>query len=103
MSRPQSPPSLKNILIVDDTPANLHLLTGILSRHGYEVRPVPNGRFALQAVQLAPPDLILLDINMPELNGYEVCQRLKADEKTRNIPVIFISLIIIVSCYHFEY
>jgi len=80
-----------NILIVDDTPANLHLLTNMLAEQQYKVRPVPNGVLALRAVQSAPPDLVLLDINMPGLNGYEVCQRLKADEKTRDIPVIFLS------------
>jgi DNA-binding response OmpR family regulator len=80
-----------SILVVDDTPDNLRLLAGILGQQGYEVRPMPNGQLALMAAQSALPDLILLDINMPELNGYEVCERLKADEKTRDIPVIFIS------------
>ncbi len=80
-----------NILIVDDTPANLRLLSKMLGRHGYEVRPIPNGKLAIAATQAALPDLILLDINMPDMNGYEVCRQLKADEKTRNIPIIFIS------------
>ena len=80
-----------NILIVDDTPANLHLLTNMLAEQQYKVRPVPNGTLALRAVKSALPDLILLDINMPGLNGFEVCQRLKADEATREIPVIFLS------------
>jgi two-component system, sensor histidine kinase and response regulator len=78
-------------LIVDDTVENLQLMASILQEQGYEARPVPNGKLALQAINHAPPDLILLDINMPEMNGYEVCQRLKADAKTRDIPVLFIS------------
>ncbi len=80
-----------SILVVDDTPANLQVLTGMLKDHRYKVRPVPSGKLALQAAQRDPPDLILLDINMPEMNGYEVCERLKADEWLRGIPVIFIS------------
>lgn len=80
-----------NILVVDDTPANLRLLAGMLTEHHYKVRPVPNGTLALGAAQAAPPDLILLDINMPGMNGYEVCTALKSNPKTRDIPVIFIS------------
>lgn len=80
-----------DVMIVDDTPDNLRLLIGMLSREGYKVRPVPNGKLALAAVASAAPELILLDIDMPDLNGYEVCQRLKADEATRDIPVIFLS------------
>jgi two-component system, NtrC family, sensor kinase len=82
-----------NILVVDDTPANLRLLAGILNRNGYKVRPVPSGELALSAVRGMPPDLILLDIMMPEMNGYEVCEKIKSDERTRDIPVIFISAI----------
>jgi PAS domain S-box-containing protein len=82
---------LANILIVDDTPHNLRLLSQMLSEHGYQVRAALNGPRALAAVQATPPDLILLDIMMPEMDGYEVCNRLKADEHTRNIPVLFIS------------
>ncbi|MEG4057438.1 MULTISPECIES: response regulator [unclassified Microcoleus] len=82
-----------NILVVDDTPANLRLLAGILNGKGYKVRPVPSGELALSAAKGMPPDLILLDIMMPEMNGYEVCQKLKADERTCDIPVIFISAI----------
>ena len=80
-----------NILIVDDTPANLRLLSKMLTKNGYEVRSVINGQMALMGAAAAPPDLILLDINMPDMDGYQVCQKLKSDEKTRYIPVIFIS------------
>lgn len=79
------------ILIVDDTPANLRLLAGLLGNAGYQVRPARDGRMALSVAQANPPDLILLDIMMPEMDGYEVCRQLKADERTREIPVIFIS------------
>ena len=81
----------KDILIVDDTPANLRLLSKMLSEQGYQVRPVPDGPLALAAVRAEPPDLILLDIMMPEMSGYEVCEHLKADAQTRDIPIIFIS------------
>lgn len=80
-----------DILIVDDTPANLRLLSQMLSEQGYQVRPVLEGRLALIAAQVKPPDLILLDIRMPDLNGYQVCERLKSDSKTKDIPIIFIS------------
>jgi DNA-binding response OmpR family regulator len=80
-----------SIMIVDDNPANLKLLDDLLRRHQYEVRAFPLGRLALAAADLEPPDLILLDINMPEMNGYEVCERLKASERLAGIPVIFIS------------
>ena len=79
------------ILVVDDTHANLHLLTEILMRAGYSVRPVPNGQLALTSIHAALPDLILLDIMMPTMSGYEVCRYLKAEERTRDIPIIFIS------------
>src|SRR5476651_565468 len=80
-----------SILVVDDTPANLQVLAGMLKARGYKVRPVPTGKLALLAAQRDPPDLILLDINMPEMNGYEVCEHLKADDKLKGIPIIFIS------------
>jgi putative two-component system response regulator len=80
-----------DILVVDDTPANLRLLTGILQGQGYRVRPVPSGPLALRAAALEPPDLVLLDINMPEMDGYEVCRRLKTDPALDRVPVIFIS------------
>jgi signal transduction histidine kinase len=80
-----------NVLVVDDTVENLRLITSMLGQQGYEVRPVTNGRQALLAVERDPPDLILLDINMPEMNGYEVCARLKQDEKLKDVPVIFLT------------
>ena len=80
-----------SILIVDDTAANLQVLAGMLKERGYKVRPVPSGKLALTAAERDPPDLILLDINMPEMNGYEVCERLKAVDTLKGIPVIFIS------------
>ncbi len=83
--------SVANILIVDDVAENLRLLNKILSDEGYKVRKVRNGKMALNTVQTQPPDLILLDINMPQMNGYEVCQHLKSQLHTRDIPVIFIS------------
>lgn len=84
-------PSLGNILVVDDTPANLQLLATVLNERGYKVRPAPSGKLALQAALREPPDLVLLDINMPEMDGFEVCRRLKADLRLAAIPVIFIS------------
>jgi two-component system sensor histidine kinase/response regulator len=80
-----------SILIVDDLPNNLRLLSIMLTEKGYQVRKAINGQMALNTVRSLIPDLILLDINMPDLNGYQVCEQLKADEKTREIPVIFIS------------
>ena len=82
-----------DILIIDDTPANLRLLMSVLTEQGYRVRPVTNGQLAIDAAQLDPPDLILLDIKMPDLDGYEVCDRLKSDERTRDIPVIFLTVL----------
>ncbi|MDB9311711.1 adenylate/guanylate cyclase domain-containing protein [Spirulina sp. CS-785/01] len=82
---------LGNILIVDDTPANLRLLSKMLSERGYKVRSVMNGMMALNAAQAKLPDLILLDISMPEMSGYEVCEKLKENPRTAHIPVIFLS------------
>ncbi len=84
-------PEPSDILLVDDTPANLRLLSIILTRQGYRVRKALTPDLALNAVELSLPHLILLDINMPEMNGYEVCAKLKANPKTREIPIIFIS------------
>jgi putative two-component system response regulator len=80
-----------NILIVDDTVENLTLLARMLKDCGYIARPVPNGRLALQAARGEKPDLILLDITMPEMDGFEVCRQMKKDPILRDIPVLFIS------------
>ncbi|MCP4403491.1 MAG: response regulator [bacterium] len=80
-----------HILVVDDTRDNLRLLSSMLTGHGYKVRPVPDGRRAISSAQSRPPDLILLDIMMPDMDGYAVCGQLKADERTKEIPVIFLS------------
>jgi len=80
-----------NIVVIDDTPANLRLLAGMLTKEGHKVRPMPNGELGLKTVLASPPDLILLDINMPGMDGYEVCRELKANPKTHNIPILFIS------------
>src|SRR4029453_4104467 len=82
-----------NVLIVDDTVDSLRLLADFLGEQGYEVRPVTNGRHALQAVEQDPPDLILLDINMPEMDGYDVCRRLRFNERCRDLPVIFLTAV----------
>jgi CheY-like chemotaxis protein len=87
----QSLPHCGNIMIVDDNPANLKLLEDMLRQSGYEVRSFPRGRLALAAANYEPPDLILLDINMPEMNGYEVCEHLKSSARLSGIPVIFLS------------
>ena len=91
MNNHQSGMPLGNILVVDDTAENLRLLSTMLTQSGYAPRCVINGKMALRACNSNPPDLILLDIMMPEMNGYEVCQHLKLEAKTREIPVIFIS------------
>jgi signal transduction histidine kinase len=83
--------SKASILVVDDTPDNLRLLSAILTGAGYHVRKALNGQMALTACQTILPDLILLDINMPVMNGYEVCRQLKEMDKTQKVPVIFIS------------
>lgn len=83
--------TLANILVVDDTPNNLRLLSSLLSKHGYKTRKVISGELAVSVAAVAAPDLILLDINMPDMNGYDVCLQLKANPKTADIPVIFIS------------
>lgn len=91
MTDPQLSASQGNILIVDDTPENLRLLSSMLIQQGYRVRSAINGSAALMAANAAPPDIILLDINMPEMDGFVVCERLKADPKTSEIPVVFLS------------
>jgi PAS domain S-box-containing protein len=84
-------PTKGNILIVDDTPDNLRLLAKMLMERGYKVRPAPSGAHALATSKKETPDLILLDVIMPEMDGYTVCHILKSDERTRDIPVIFLS------------
>jgi CheY-like chemotaxis protein len=80
-----------SIMVVDDQPGNLELLEALLTQQGHAVRLFPRGRLALDAASRHPPDLILLDINMPEMSGLEVCRRLKADDKLAPIPVLFLS------------
>jgi two-component system sensor histidine kinase/response regulator len=80
-----------DIMIVDDNPANLKLLEDMLLQQGHGVSSFPLGRLALAAAMRNPPDLILLDINMPEMNGYQVCERLKSTGELADIPVIFLS------------
>lgn len=79
------------VMVVDDNPANLKLMEEMLRPRGYEIRSFPRGRMALAAASQRPPDLILLDITMPEMSGYEVCEQLKSDPRLSNIPVIFLS------------
>ncbi|MBF0551962.1 MAG: response regulator [Deltaproteobacteria bacterium] len=83
---------IERILVVDDNTANLQLLTNLLTKHGYTVHPASAGELALEFIQSTLPDLILLDIRMPGMDGYEVCRRLKSLERTRSIPIIFISV-----------
>ena len=85
------PASRGDILVVEDTPASLKLLTGLLTDAGYRVRPAPDGELALWSARGHPPELILLDVRMPGMDGYEVCRQLKADAALREVPVIFLS------------
>jgi len=96
MSNPEShadmgEKTMGEVLVVDDSPDNLCLLSEMLTQQGYHVRPAPDGSSALQSIRSILPDLILLDIKMPGMDGYEVCRRLKADERSRDVPVLFIS------------
>ncbi|MEM6610746.1 MAG: hybrid sensor histidine kinase/response regulator [Cyanobacteria bacterium P01_C01_bin.72] len=91
MNRERIASEQAKILIVDDQPDNLRLLSQILIKQGYEVRKAINGSTALMGVPKFAPDLILLDINMPGMNGYEVCKKLKSDRQTKKISVIFLS------------
>ncbi|NJL00855.1 MAG: response regulator [Spirulinaceae cyanobacterium RM2_2_10] len=83
--------AIGSVLVVDDTPNNLRLLSELLSDRGYEVRAVIDGNMAIKAAQMRPPDIILLDIKMPGMDGYQVCERLKSDPRTAATPVIFLS------------
>lgn len=87
----EQPSGGASVLVVDDTIENLRLLSSILAERGHEVRPVTSGRQALEAAASAPPEVILLDISMPDMGGLEVCVRLKQDETLRDIPVIFLT------------
>ena len=89
--QPVSPAESASIIVVDDQPANLRLLEDMLKVDGYKIRSFPRGRLALAAAAQNPPDLFLLDINMPEMNGYEICERLKSDPCLSPTPVIFLS------------
>jgi DNA-binding response OmpR family regulator len=83
--------SKANILIVDDEPANIKVLMGVLEKHGYEVRTALDGRQAIASAVKRTPDLILLDVLMPEMNGFEACRQLKTNERTNRVPIIFLS------------
>ncbi len=87
----QNPDCLGEVLIVEDTPASLQLLSDLLTQVGYSVRQAQDGEMALFSAKERPPELVLLDIRMPGINGYEVCRLLKADPRTRDVPVIFLS------------
>jgi diguanylate cyclase (GGDEF)-like protein len=91
MNNNPSHPFLGNILVVDDIPDNLRVLSAALTGRGYQVRCAKNGAMALLTAKKEPPHLILLDIKMPDMDGYEVCEKLKADKQTCDIPVIFLS------------
>ncbi len=91
MNRQQASAPKADILVIDDTPENLAVLSKMLTERRYKVRSVTKGSTGLRGAKAAPPDLILLDIKMPQMDGYQVCQQLKADERTRDIPVVFIS------------
>lgn len=80
-----------DILVVDDKPENLKLVVQLLSKEGYQIRPAPSGELALKAMDKLVPDLVLLDVTMPGLNGYEVCERIKQNDKLKSVPVIFLS------------
>ena len=79
------------LVIVDDVPQNIHVLAGILTQAGHRVRAALSGRSALEIIEQDPPDLILLDVNMPDLDGYDLCRHIKADPALCDIPVIFLT------------
>lgn len=93
MNSSSPPKSRVSILVIDDSPNNLRLLMKVLGDQGYQVRPVTDGAMAITAAQLDPPDLILLDIKMPGMDGYDVCKHLKADPLTQAIPIIFLTVL----------
>src|SRR3954464_12991136 len=79
------------ILIVDDTPANIQMLMAILKKEGYQLSAATNGRQALEAIEKVRPDLVLMDVVMPEMDGYEACRQIKASPKWRDLPIIFLT------------
>src|SRR5262245_50794453 len=81
----------ERILVVDDTPANIQTLSGILKEKGYQLSVATNGKQALQVLEKLQPDLILLDVMMPEMDGFETCRQIKKSEALRNIPIIFLT------------
>jgi DNA-binding response OmpR family regulator len=90
MTTPSTPGSAE-ILIVEDSRDNLNLLMRILAENGYKVRPALSGRMAITAAEVSPPDLILLDIMLTDMDGFAVCRELKAQPNTKDIPIIFVS------------
>ena len=93
MTKEKSTLSKGTILVIDDTPAYLRLVQQLLTEKDYSVRLAPNGELALEYLKNELPDLILLDIRLPGIDGFEVCRRLKAQESTRDIPVLFLSIV----------
>jgi len=91
MNTPTVSSAIPNILVVDDTPANLQVLSSILQKQGYKARPLRSGELALRAAEAQVPDLALLDITMPGMDGYELCARLKRHPKLAEVPVIFVT------------
>src|SRR5512138_2389369 len=86
-----SPATSHRILVVDDTPANILSLAAILKEKGYQISVATNGKQALDALARVRPDLVLLDVMMPEMDGFETCRRIKASEQWRQIPIIFLT------------
>ena len=84
---------LDTIMIVDDEPSILQVLTRVLVARGYRVRAAPTARAALESSRIAAPDLYLVDVRLPDMSGYELCERLKAEETLRAVPVIFLSVL----------
>ena len=82
---------IKNILCIEDEPDMIDLIRLILNRHGFDVQGADGGREGLEKVKKNPPDLVLLDLMMPDIDGWEVYQQIKADEKTKHIPVIIVT------------
>ncbi len=88
-----SEPNGTTLLIVDDKPQNLRLISDFLAEHGFDLMLTRSGAQALDKAHLATPDLVLLDVRMPEMDGFEVCRRLKGDPRTANVPVIFMTAV----------